>query len=197
MRKSSPLMRGSAIVLLLLLLAIPSTASAATTVGVFSASPYLASAPTPAAAPPVTIGAHALIRFGFAPPGYAAAGVQAPSAGLQGTTLILPPCATACTDRYRPASSPALIARHFAERVTFRVVQPQHVGPAVGFDVEVAVHLTTGWVFGKGYFSTGVTPGATTHVITLLLFVDLGAARPTVTAVEVSVNRCTATTGCP
>jgi hypothetical protein len=196
-RRRTRVARGFGVALLLLLVAVPSMASAATTVRVFSGSPYFSRGLTPAAPPPVTIGAHALVRLGGVPPGYAAAGVQGPASGLEGTTLVLPPCGGACTDRYRPASSPALAARHFTERVTLTVVQPRHVGPAVGFDVEVAVHLTTGWVVGVGYFSTGLAPGATTATITLLFFIDLGAVRPTVTAVEVTVNRCTLMTGCP
>jgi hypothetical protein len=83
------------------------------------------------------------------------------------------------------------------ERVIFTVTQPRNTGPAVGFDVEVAVHLTTGWVYGNGYFSTGVATGAATSTISLRLYVDLGTAVPTVQKVEVTVDRCTSTTGCP
>jgi hypothetical protein len=183
-------------VVLLLLVIIPASASAATTVRAFPGSPYLTLKITPLAAPPVTIGAHARVHLGGAP-GYAAAGVQGTSPGGQGSTVVLAPCAGACTRNYRPASTPALAAGHYTERVSFRVVQPPHAGPAVGFQVDVAVHLTTGWIFGKGYFSTGVAPGAATSIITLRLFVDLGAALPTILSVEVTLNRCVLTTSCP
>ena len=182
--------------LLLLLLVIPSSVSAATTVRVFHASPYLVQHVVPLAAPPVTIGANAVVHFRVAP-GYAAAGVQGTSPGLQGTTVVLAACAGTCTDRYRPASSVAIAAGHYADRVLFTVTQPGRAGPAVGFDLEIAVHLATGWVFGMGYFSTGVATGAGTATINLRMYVDLGAAVPTVIAVEVTVNRCLSTTGCP
>lgn len=181
---------------LLLLLVVPSFVSAATSVRTFTASPYSTFHPTLRAAPPVTVGAHAVVRFGFAP-GYAAAGVQGSSPGLQGTTVVLASCAVACTDRYRPASSAAIAARDYTERTTFTVTQPVHTGTPVGFGLEVAVDLTTGWVVGFGYFSTGVATGATTATITLQFYVDLGTAAPTVTAVEVTVNLCGSTTGCP
>jgi hypothetical protein len=196
MRRSGSRWHGLGLVVLLLLVVVPSTASAATSVRPFTASHYYANKVTLLAAPPVVIGARAVVHLGAAP-GYAAAGVQGTSSGLQGTTVVLPSCAAACTDRYRPASSVALAAGHYTERVTFTVTQPRNVGPAIGFDVDVAVHLTTGWVYGKGYFSTGVATGAATSTITLRLFVDLGTAVPTVEAVEVSLNHCTVTTGCP
>lgn len=182
--------------LLVLLVALPTTVSAATTVRVFPAAPYLVVHVTLLAAPPVTIGANAVRYFGAAP-GYAAAGTQGTSPGLQGTTVVLPACAAACTDRYRPASSAAIAAGHYTDRVIFTVTQPGDAGPAVGFDLEIAVHLTTGWVFGNGYFSTGVSTGAGTSTITLRMYVDLGTAAPTVLAVEVTVNRCLSTTACP
>ncbi|MGD0587541.1 MAG: hypothetical protein ABSA63_01940 [Thermoplasmata archaeon] len=188
--------QGVGIVVLLLLVVIPASASAATTVRVFTAHHYFAAHITPAAAPPVTIGAHVLVHLGAAP-GYPAAGVQGTSPGLQGTTAVLAACAAACTDRYRPASSAALRAGAYVEEVTFTVTQPHHAGPAIGFDVDVAVHLTTGWVFGKGYFSTGLATGAAASRVTLDFYVNLGAALPTVRAVEVSLDRCNATTGCP
>jgi hypothetical protein len=81
--------------------------------------------------------------------------------------------------------------------VIFTVTQPRNTGPAVGFDVDIAVHLTTGWVVGIGYFSSGVGAGAATSTISLRLYVDLGTAAPTVTTVEVTVNGCTSITGCP
>jgi hypothetical protein len=196
MKRSGRGWQGVSLVVLLVLVVVPAVASAATSVRTFPASPYLAARITPAVAPPVTIGAHARVYLGAAP-GYIAAGVQGSSPGLEGTTVALAPCAVACTDSYRPASAPAIPARHYVERVTFTVTQPRHGGPAVGFDVEVAVHLSTGWVFGKGYFSTGAALGGRTSTITLRLFVDLGAAVPAVNAVEVTLNRCTATTGCP
>jgi len=180
---------------LLLLVVLPATGSAATTVRVFHAS-YAVARITPLAAPPVTVGAHATIHYAAAP-GYPAAGVQGTSPGLQGTTVVLPGCARACTDRYRPASSVAIAAGHYAERVIFTVIQPGAAGPAVGFDIAVAVHLTTGWVFGFGYFSTGVATGAATSAITLRVYVDLGTAVPAITAVEVTDNRCLSTTACP
>jgi hypothetical protein len=182
--------------ILLVLVVLPATASAATSVRTFPGSPYFTVKTTPLAAPPVAIGANALVHLRGAP-AWAAAGVQGASPGLKGTSVVLAACAAACTDRYRPASAPALPARDYTERVIFTVNQPGLAGPAVGFDVEVAVHLTTGWVFGNGYFSTGVGTGAATSVITLRLYVDLGAVIPTVTGVEVTVNRCTLTTGCP
>ena len=182
--------------LLLLLLVVPSSVSAATTVRVFHAAPYLVQHVVPLGAPPVTIGANAVVHLRFAP-GYAPAGVQGSSPGLQGTTVVLPTCPRACIDRYRPASSAALAAGHYAERVFFTVTQPGGAGPAVGFDLEIAVHLTTGWVFGMGYFSTGVATGAGTATISVRMYVDLGTAAPTVSAVEVTVNRCLSTTGCP
>jgi hypothetical protein len=67
----------------------------------------------------------------------------------------------------------------------------------VGFDLEIAVHLTTGWVFGMGYFSTGVATRTGTSTVSLRMYVDLGTTAPTVLAVEVTVNRCSSTTGCP
>jgi hypothetical protein len=179
-----------------LLVVIPASASAATTVRAFVGSHYFDRRITPAAAPPVTIGAHALVHLGAAP-GYAAAGVQGTSPGLEGTTVVLAACAAACTRNYRPAASAALPAGSYVEQVTFTVTQPHHAGPAVGFDVDVAVHLTTGWVFGKGYLSTGLATGAAASTITLHLYVNLGAVLPTVRAVEVTLNRCAVTTGCP
>ncbi|MGD1100398.1 MAG: hypothetical protein ABR888_08690 [Thermoplasmata archaeon] len=196
MKRSGGGWRAFGLVVLLLLVVIPASASAATSVRTFTASHYFVAKVTPAAAPPVTIGAYA-VRYMGAAPGYAAAGVQGTSSGLQGTTVVLPSCAGACTDRYRPASSPAIAAGHYTERVIFTVTQPRAAGPAVGFDVDVAVHLRTGWVSGFGYFSTGVATGAATSTISLRLYVDLGTANPTVLAVEVTVNRCTSTTGCP
>ena len=188
--------KGVGLVVLLLLVVLPSLASGATTVRTFSASHYFAAKLAPLAAPPVTVGANLNVHLAVAP-GYPAAGVQGPSVGLQGTTVVLPSCARACTDRYRPASSPALAAGDFAERVIFTVTQPGIAGPAVGFDLEIAVHLTTGWVFGNGYLSTGVGTGAAAATVTLRMFVNLGLAAPTVTAVEVTLNRCLSTTGCP
>lgn len=188
--------RAAGIAVLLLLLVLPTLATAATSVRTFTASRYSTFHPTLAAAPPVTVGAHATIHF-VAAPGYAEAGVQGTTPGLQGTTVVLPSCAVACTDRYRPASSAAIAAGHYAERVIFTVTQPADTGTAVGFDVEVAVELTTGWVAGAGYFSTGLATGGTAATITLRLYVDLGTAAPTVTAVEVTVDRCSSTTGCP
>lgn len=184
------------LLLLLLLVVIPSSASGATSVRTFPGSPYFADHAVPFAAPPVTIGAYALRQFGAAP-GYAAAGVQGSSPGLQGTTVVLPSCTGACTDRFRPASTAAIAAGDYAERVVFTVIQPRNAGPAVGFDLEIAVLLTTGWVFGNGYFSTGVATGGAASTITLRMYVDLGAAVPTVTLVEVTVNQCLSTTGCP
>jgi len=180
----------------LLLVALPAVASGATSLRVFPASPYRAERIALLPAPPVTVGAHALVRFGGAP-GYPAAGIQGTSPGLQGTTVALPARTRACTDNYRPASSVAIAARHFAERVLFTVTQPAHTGTAVGFDVDIGVHLTTGWVFGTGYFSTGLATGAIASTITLRMYVDLGAALPTVLGVEVTVNTCTSTTACP
>ena len=182
---------------LLLLMVLPASASAATTVRVFPASPYLVVSVTLPPTPPVTIGAHALVRFGGAPPGYAAAGVQGSSPGLQGTTVVLAACARACTDNYRPASSAPLAARHYAERVIFTVTQPAHTGTATGFDVDVGVHLSTGWVFEAGYFSTGLGSRGTAATITLRLFLDLGAALPTVGSVQVTVNSCNSPAACP
>jgi hypothetical protein len=196
MRRAGIRWQGIGLVVLLLLVVIPASASAATSVRAFTASHYYASKVTLLAAPPVTVGANALVHLGAAP-GYAAAGVQGTSSGLQGSTVVLASCTAACTDRYRPASSVALAAGHYVERVIFTVTQPRNTGPAVGFDVEVAVHLTTGWVYGNGYFSTGVATGAATSTISLRLYVDLGTAVPTVQKVEVTVDRCTSTTGCP
>ena len=196
MRRMRLWVRTVGLVALVLLMALPPSASAATTVRTFTASHYSAVHLLPAAAPPVTIGAHALLHLRLAP-GYAAAGTQGVSPGVQGTTVILAACAVACTDRYRPASSAAIPAGAYVERITFTVTQPRNTGPAVGFDVDVAVHLTTGWVSGRGYFSTGVATGAATSTITLDLFVYLAAARPTVSAVEVTLDRCATTTGCP
>ena len=188
--------QGAGLVLLLLLVAIPASASAATSVRTFHASSYHDVTLIRPAAPPVTIGAHGLLRFGAAP-GYVAAGIQGTSPGLQGTTVVLPSCTGTCIDRYRPASSAAIVAGDYAERVAFTVTQPHNVGPAVGFDVDIAVHLTTGWVFGVGYFSTGVATGAATATIALRMFVSLGTAIPTVTAVEVTVNECSSAAACP
>lgn len=196
MRRPRGLWHWFGLATLLLLVALPTTASAATTVRVFPAAPYLVEHLTPLAAPPVTIGAYAVREFAVAP-GYAAAGVQGTSPGLEGTTVVLPSCAGACTDRYRPASSTAIAAGDYAERVIFTVTQPGAAGPAVGFDVEVAVHLTSGWVFGTGYFSTGVATTAGTSTVTLRLYVSLGTAVPTVEVVEIVVNRCLSTTACP
>jgi len=196
MRRGSGLWQGLGLAVLLLLVVIPSSASAATSVGTFAASHYYAASVAPGAAAPVVIGAHATIHLGAAP-GYAAAGVQGTSPGLEGATVVLPSCTGACTDRYRPASSAVLAAGHYVERVIFTVTQPRNTGPAVGFDVDIAVHLTTGWVVGIGYFSSGVGAGAATSTISLRLYVDLGTAAPTVTTVEVTVNGCTSITGCP
>jgi hypothetical protein len=196
MRGLGGLWQGLGLVVLLLLVVIPSSASAATSVSTFAASHYFAARITLAAAPPVATGAYATLHLGVAP-GYAAAGVQGTSPGLQGTTVVIPSCAAACTDRYRPAASAILAAGHYVERVIFTVTQPRNTGPALGFDVDIAVHLTTGWVVGIGYFSSGVATGAGTSTISLRLYVDLGTAAPTVTTVEVTVNLCTSTAGCP
>jgi hypothetical protein len=184
------------LVFLLLLVALPTAASAVTTVRVFPASPYLDERLTALPPPPVVVGAHALVRPAGAP-GYPAAGVQGTSPGLQGTTVALAACAGTCTHRYRPASTPAIPAAHYLERILFTVTQPGRAGTAVGFDVEAAVHLTTGWVFGMGYFSTGRAFTLGTSTIRLFLYVDLGAALPTVLSVEVVDNRCLSTTACP
>ncbi|MGP8158312.1 MAG: hypothetical protein ACLPWO_01680 [Thermoplasmata archaeon] len=196
MSRLGGLWQGLGLAVLLLLVVIPSSTSAATSVGTFAASHYYVARIAPSGAPPVVVGAQATRHLGAAP-GYAAAGVQGTSPGLQGTTVVLPSCAAACTDRYRSASSAVLAAGNYVERVIFTVTQPYNTGPAFGFDLDVAVHLTTGWVFGTGYFSSGVATGAGTSTISLRLYVDLGTAAPTVTAVEVTVNSCTSTTGCP
>jgi hypothetical protein len=195
MKRTLGLWHGIGLVVAILLIVVPSSVSAATTVRVFTLH-STAVRITPSAAPPVTIGAYAVRHFAAAP-GYAAAGVQGASPGLDGTTVVLPACAAACTDRYRPASSVAIAAGHYTERVIFTVTQPGSAGPAVGFDLEIAVHLTTGWVVGMGYFSTGVATGTGTSTVTLRMYVDLGTAAPTVSAVEITVNRCSSTTGCP
>jgi len=187
---------GLGLVVLVLLVVVPSLTSASTSFRILTGVHELSAKLSPTAAPPVTIGAHATLHYAAAP-GYAAAGVQGTSPGLQGTSVVLPGCAAACTDRYRPASSVVIAAGHYAERVIFTVTQPGRAGPAVGFDVDVAVHLTTGWVYGNGYFSTGLATGAGTSTISLRLYVDLGTAAPTVTAVEVTLNRCITTAGCP
>jgi hypothetical protein len=196
MRKAVGLRHLLGLALLLLLLVLPALASGATSVRAFPASPYRAERIALPSAPPLRVGAHALVRFGVAP-GYAAAGVQGTSPGLQGTTVVLAACARACTDSYRPASSPAIAAGHFAERIVFAVTQPARTGTAVGFDVDIGVYTATGWVFGVGYFSTGLSTAAAASTITLRVFVDLGALRPVVTAVEVTVNTCNSTTACP
>lgn len=196
MRKRISRWQAFGLAVFLLIVVIPSTAVAATSVRTFTASNYYVAHVAPAAAPPVTIGAYAE-RYVAAAPGYAAAGTQGTSPGVQGTTVVLPACAGACTDRYRPASAAAIPAGSYTERETFTVTQPADTGVAVGFDVDVAVHLTSGWVFGIGYFSTGLAAGAGTSTVTLRLYVDLGTAAPTVTAVETTVNRCTSTSGCP
>jgi hypothetical protein len=196
MRKPGGLWHWLGLAVLLLLVALPSSATAATSVRVFPAAPYKDVHLTPLAAPPVTIGAHVVRYFGAAP-GYAAAGVQGSSPGLEGTTVVLAACVGACIDRYRPASSVAIAAGHYTDRVTFTVTQPGRAGPAVGFDLIIAVHLATGWVVGTGYFSTGVSTGAGTSTITLRMYVDLGTAAPTVLSVDVAVNRCLSTTACP
>jgi hypothetical protein len=196
MRRSRGLGQGVGIIVLVLLVGLSTSASASTTVRTFAGSPYFTAHPALAVAPPVTIGAHVVAHFGgvaTAP----AAGVQGTSPGLEGTTVVLASCAARCTDRYRPASAPVLPTGHYTERVTFTVVQPAHTGQAVGFDVDVGVQLTTGWVFGVGYFSTGVATGAAPSTVTVRLYIDLGAAAPTVSAVEVTVNPCVSTTGCP
>jgi len=196
MRKPHGLRHWLGLVALLLLIAVPSTASAATSLRVFPAAPSHDVRISPLAAPPVTVGANAVRYFGAAP-GYGAGGVQGVSPGLEGTTVVLPSCVGACVDRYRPASSVAIAAGHYTDRVIFTVTQPATAGPAVGFDFMIAVHLTTGWVIGRGYFSTGVSTGAATSTISLRMYVDLGTAAPTVLAVEVTVNRCLSTTACP
>lgn len=188
--------QGVGLALLLVLVVVPSVATAATTVRTVTASKYLVGHPTLLAAPPVTIGANAVVHFAAAP-GYAAAGTQGTTQGLQGTTVVLAACAGACTDNYRPASAAAIVAGDYTDRVTFTVTQPGRAGTSVGFDVEVAVDLTTGWVFGKGYFATGLATTVGAATITLHLFVVLGTAVPTVHVVRVTVDRCTATTGCP
>ncbi len=196
MRKPIGLGHWLGLAFLVLLFALPTVVSATTTVRVFHPTAFLDERLTPLAAPPVVVGAHATVHFAAAP-GYAPAGVQGASPGLEGTTLVLPGCAGTCAHRYRPASALAIPAGHYAERVLFTVTQPGRAGPAVGFDVEVAVHLATGWVFGNGYFSTGLATTVGTATVRLLLYVDLGAAIPRVLAVEVVDNRCLSTTACP
>jgi len=196
MRKPGGLWHWFGLAALLLLVVLPSTASAATSLRVFPAAPYRDVRLTPLAAPPVVVGTNAVRYFGAAP-GYGAAGTQGASSGLQGTTVVLPACVRACTDRYRPASSVAIAAGHYTDRVIFTVTQPGAAGAPVGFDLLITVHLSTGWVVGKGYFSTGVSTVAATSTISLRIYVDLGTAAPTVLAVEVSVNRCLSTAACP
>ena len=196
MRKAGGLRHWLGLAVLLLLVVVPASAAGATSVRTFPAAPYKDGHIVPLAAPPVTIGASAVRYFGAAP-GYAAAGVQGTSPGLEGTTVVLPACTGACIDRYRPASAPAIPAGEYTERVIFTVTQPAVAGPAVGFDVDIGVHLSTGWFFGVGYFSTGVATGAATATISLRMYVPLGTVAPTVRAVEVTVNRCTSTTACP
>jgi len=196
MKPPRGLWHGLGLVAVLTLLLLPASASAATSVRAFHAEPFLAAHLAAPTAPPVTVGASATVHF-VAAPGYAAAGTQGSASGLQGTTVVLPGCAGACTDRYRSASSVAIAAGHYAERVRFTVTQPGRAGTAVGFDVEVAVELTTGWVVGMGYFSTGVATTVATSTITLAFYVDLGTAVPTVLVLHTTVNACTATTGCP
>jgi len=196
MRRPGGLRHWLGLAVLLLLVIIPSTVTAATTVRTLPATHYLVERVVPLAAPPVTVGAHALQLFRVTP-GYPAAGVQGTMPGLQGTTVVLASCNVRCTDRYRPASSPAITVGHYAERVTFTVTQPARTGTAVGFDLEIGIQTNTGWVFGMGYFSTGLALRAATAAITLLVYVDLGTVRPTVLAVEVTVNTCLSTTGCP
>jgi hypothetical protein len=196
MKKPAGLWHLFGLLALALLFVLPTTASAATTVRVFP-TPHSSAFSLPAPAPPpVTIGPHATVRLAVVP-GYPAAGTQAASPGLDGTTVVLASCARTCTDNYRPASSPAIPARHYEERVTFTVTQPARTGTVVGFDVDIAVHVSTGWVFGVGYFSTGLGTRAVTSTITLRLFVDMGAAAPTVLSVEVTVNACLTASACP
>lgn len=195
--RSGPRLRAVVLIAVTALLVVPGLASASTTVRTFAGSRYFDERFAAPAAPPVTIGAELLVHF-VAAPGYVAAGVQGVSPGLEGTTVVLAACAgAACRANYRPASAAAIAADHYAERVSFAVTQPADTGTAVGFDVDVGVLLTTGWVFGTGYFSTGVDARATTSTVTVRLFVDLGTADPTVTRIEATVNLCTATTGCP
>jgi hypothetical protein len=151
--------------------------------------------------PPATLTALADRIATPALAGLPSAGAQrGGTGGLAGTTLALPSCLTAaCRDRYIVASPVGLVAGDYAERATFSLSQPiAPAGLSKGFLVEIAIHLSTGWIVGRAYLATGTTPRGGGATITLQLYVNLGtAAPPTILGVEAIVDVCSSTAVCP
>jgi hypothetical protein len=189
------------VIVLVALLVFPGLASGATTVTPHAPSRYSV---TQAGAPPEPPAALTAVTDRVATAalaGLAAAGTQqAGTPGLAGTPTALPAClAPPCRDRYIVASPAGLTVGDYAERGTFALTQPAAPpGATTGFLVEIAVHLSTGWIFGRAYLATGTTTLAGGAAITLQLYVNLGtAAAPTILAVETVVGTCSSATVCP
>jgi hypothetical protein len=151
--------------------------------------------------PPVRVTATADVRATAVLAALAALGTQLTGAtGMAGTPLALPTClAATCRDRYIVANPAGLVAGDYAERVTLMVTQPAAPpGVSSGLLVEVVVHTSTGWFFGRAYFATGTTTRAGGATLTVLLFLNLGtAAAPTILSSSSVVDLCTSATACP
>jgi len=152
-------------------------------------------------APPVTETALGDVLANAFLAGLTAGGTQtAGLIGLVGTPLALPACATAaCRDRYIVANPIGLVVGDYAERATFTVKQPvTTTGTSTGFLVEVVVHMSTGWVFGRAYLATGTTATAGGATITLFLYTNLGVvAAPTILSAYAVVDECSSAAVCP
>jgi hypothetical protein len=187
--------------LFVVLLVCQAIASGATTVTAHSPARYSV---THVGAPPTAPATLTAMADRVATAAYAdlpAAGTQlAGTPGLAGTPTALPECLAApCRDRYIVASPAGLVVGDYAERGTFALTQPvAPPGVSTGFLVEIAVHLSTGWIFGRAYLATGTTTLAGGAAITLQLYVNLGtAAAPTILGVDTVVDTCTSATVCP
>ena len=194
-------------VLLLAALVVPlttflPTASASTSVTSQRASAVAISVRSSSPSPAVSVIGNATVLVAARVPGPTqVAGTQtAGTIGLSGTTALLAGCrAGPCARQYRPAGAAALTVGHWAVEVRLAVSQPAvRLGASSGFAVEVAFHLTVGWVVAWGYFSTGTTRAATNQTVDVNVWVDLGTTiRPTSVPLELVLDRCSAATRCP
>jgi len=186
----------------ILLLLLSGGASAKTSVTAFGPA-HLATSlvKPPGVVPNVKVLSTALVHVTLTFPGATTrAGTQVPgTVGLSGTTAVLAACpASTCTDPYRGSGAARLRTNDYAEVLHLQVTQPSATGSRTGFDAELAVHLSTGWVVLRGYVSTGTHPTGAATTIDLDLYLDLGVRTPpTVLAVEVSLQGCASSTRCP
>jgi hypothetical protein len=185
---------------LVTLILLQGVASGATTLTPHPPAQYAVTHVGAALAPPVTLKATADAVATVGETRFLTAGTQAAGPGMAGVPTPLPTCGgPACRDRYIVASPAGLVRGDYAEQATYTVRQPvTPPGVSSGFLIELVVHMSTGWVFGRAYLATGTTHRAGGSTITLMVYLNLGTARaPTILSVHSVVDLCTSAAVCP